>query len=86
MATTLRCASNSALSPTAYSHHLFHSRHEFYETDERLTLTIFDRGADPVNVNVELQPRSVGLSTQNRQTINADNSYGRFRMRTVTKN
>ena len=36
-----------------------HTRHEFYETDEKLTLTVFDRGADPANVNVKLQPRSV---------------------------
>ncbi|KAI0003703.1 SGS-domain-containing protein [Russula compacta] len=34
-------------------------RHEFYETDERLTLTVFDRGADPAYVNVKFQPRSI---------------------------
>ncbi|KAH9964300.1 SGS domain-containing protein [Russula dissimulans] len=34
-------------------------RHEFYETDEKLILTIFDRGADPTHVNVKFQPRSV---------------------------
>ncbi|KAI0296167.1 SGS domain-containing protein [Russula brevipes] len=34
-------------------------RHEFYETDERLTLTVFDRGADPAHVNVTFQPRSI---------------------------
>jgi hypothetical protein len=37
----------------------YHTRHEFYETDEKLTLTVFDRGADPAIVNVKLQPRSV---------------------------
>ncbi|KAI9509083.1 SGS-domain-containing protein [Russula earlei] len=34
-------------------------RHEFYETDERVTLTVFDRGADPTLVNVKFQPRSI---------------------------
>ena len=38
-------------------------RHEFYETDEKLILTIFDRGADPAQVNVKFEPRSVRLST-----------------------
>ncbi|KAA1471515.1 SGS-domain-containing protein [Dentipellis sp. KUC8613] len=33
-------------------------RHEFYETDEKLTLTIFDRGADPAQVSVKFEPRS----------------------------
>lgn len=34
-------------------------RHEFYETDEKLTLTVFDRGADPAHINVQFQPRRV---------------------------
>ncbi|KAI9444779.1 SGS-domain-containing protein, partial [Lactarius indigo] len=34
-------------------------RHEFYETDEKLILTVFDRGADPAQVNVKFEPRSV---------------------------
>ncbi|KAI0257112.1 SGS-domain-containing protein, partial [Lactifluus subvellereus] len=34
-------------------------RHEFYETDDKLTITVFDRGADPAHVNVEFQPRSI---------------------------
>lgn len=34
-------------------------RYEFYETDEKLTITIFDRGADPVSVNVTFEPRKV---------------------------
>jgi len=32
-------------------------RHEFYETDEVLTLSIFDKGADPEQVSVSFQPR-----------------------------
>ncbi|KAH9944342.1 SGS-domain-containing protein [Epithele typhae] len=32
-------------------------RHEFYETDERLTLSIFDKGADPAQVQITFEPR-----------------------------
>jgi len=32
-------------------------RHEFYETDEKLTLSIFDKGADPSVVQVQFEPR-----------------------------
>lgn len=42
--------------PPMSSHH---TRHEFYETEERLILTVFDRGADPAHVNVKFQPRCV---------------------------
>ncbi|KIP03966.1 hypothetical protein PHLGIDRAFT_94146 [Phlebiopsis gigantea 11061_1 CR5-6] len=34
-------------------------RHEFYETDERLTLSVFDKGADPAQVSVKFLPRSI---------------------------
>ncbi|EIN13778.1 SGS-domain-containing protein [Punctularia strigosozonata HHB-11173 SS5] len=34
-------------------------RHEFYESDERLTLSIFDKGADPDKVQVAFEPRKV---------------------------
>ncbi len=34
-------------------------RHEFYETDEKVTLSIFDRGADPAQVSVTFEPRKV---------------------------
>lgn len=34
-------------------------RHEFYETDEKLTLSVFDKGADPAQVKVTFEPRSV---------------------------
>ncbi|KAI0068222.1 SGS-domain-containing protein [Artomyces pyxidatus] len=36
-------------------------RHEYYETDEKLTVSIFDRGADPEQVVVKFEPRSVSL-------------------------
>ncbi|TCD71560.1 hypothetical protein EIP91_008941 [Steccherinum ochraceum] len=32
-------------------------RHEFYETDDKLTLSIFDKGADPAKVSIEFGPR-----------------------------
>ena len=35
------------------------SRHEFYETDENLTLSIFDKGADIEQVKVSFEPRKV---------------------------
>ncbi|KAJ3558951.1 hypothetical protein NP233_g11386 [Leucocoprinus birnbaumii] len=34
-------------------------RHEFYETDEKLILSIFDRGADPAQVKVSFLPREL---------------------------
>ncbi|KAH0838284.1 Sgt1 protein [Lanmaoa asiatica] len=34
-------------------------RHEFYETDEKLTLSVFDRGADPDAVSVQFEPRKL---------------------------
>ncbi|KAF8168123.1 SGS-domain-containing protein [Crassisporium funariophilum] len=32
-------------------------RHEFYETDDKLTLSIFDRNADPTKVSIQFEPR-----------------------------
>ncbi|KIJ45264.1 hypothetical protein M422DRAFT_779162 [Sphaerobolus stellatus SS14] len=34
-------------------------RHEFYETDERLTLSVFDKGANPDEVSIKFTPTSV---------------------------
>ncbi|KAK7694699.1 hypothetical protein QCA50_001887 [Cerrena zonata] len=34
-------------------------RHEFYETDQKLTLSIFDKGADPEKVQITFNPRSL---------------------------
>jgi hypothetical protein len=48
------CAMQRILNP-------FHHRHEFYETDEKLTLSVFDKGADPSQVTIDIQPRSVSL-------------------------
>ncbi|KIK07018.1 hypothetical protein K443DRAFT_2794 [Laccaria amethystina LaAM-08-1] len=32
-------------------------RHEFYESDDRVVLSVFDRGADPAQVTVTFEPR-----------------------------
>ncbi|KAF9229257.1 SGS-domain-containing protein [Gyrodon lividus] len=42
-------------------------RHEFYETDERLTLSVFDRGANPGEVSVKFEPRK--LTYQNGDKV-----------------
>ncbi|EGN93944.1 hypothetical protein SERLA73DRAFT_78326 [Serpula lacrymans var. lacrymans S7.3] len=34
-------------------------RHEFYETEEKLTISVFDRGADPEQVTVKFEPRTL---------------------------
>ena len=33
--------------------------HEFYETDEKVTITIYERGADPEKVKVDFTTTSV---------------------------
>ncbi|KAG1864230.1 SGS-domain-containing protein [Suillus subalutaceus] len=37
-------------------------RHEFYETDEKLTISIFDRGADPAQVSITFEPSKVSYA------------------------
>ncbi|VDB84945.1 unnamed protein product [Peniophora sp. CBMAI 1063] len=37
-------------------------RHEFYETDERVVVSIFDKGADPAQVKVDFGARQVSYS------------------------
>jgi len=34
-------------------------RHEFYETDERVTISVFDKGANPDEVSVKFTPTSL---------------------------
>lgn len=41
---------------------LHSNRHEFYETDEKVTISIFDRGADPAKVSIKFDARKVCLS------------------------
>ena len=40
-----------------------YSRHEFYETEEKLTISIFDRGADPGQVAVKFDARKVYINS-----------------------
>ncbi|KIY52703.1 SGS-domain-containing protein [Fistulina hepatica ATCC 64428] len=34
-------------------------RHEFYESDEVVTISVFDKGADPADVKLEFEPRKL---------------------------
>jgi hypothetical protein len=53
--------SGTVLSLSSRDMHSFFIRHEFYETDEKVTLSIFDRGANPDEVQVKFEDRKVGL-------------------------
>ncbi|KAF8622478.1 hypothetical protein AX15_006994 [Amanita polypyramis BW_CC] len=44
-------------------------RHEFYESDESLTLTVFDRGADPANVSVKFEPRRLSYANEDKSLL-----------------
>ncbi|KAI0726173.1 SGS-domain-containing protein [Fomitopsis betulina] len=44
-------------------------RHEFYESDERLTLSIFDKGADPAHVSVKFEPRSLSYEHSDKTLL-----------------
>ncbi|KAF8922594.1 SGS domain-containing protein [Mucidula mucida] len=44
-------------------------RHEFYESDEYLTLSIFDRGADPSQVEVQFAPRKFTYTNGDKSLV-----------------
>ncbi|PCH33675.1 SGS-domain-containing protein [Wolfiporia cocos MD-104 SS10] len=44
-------------------------RHEFYETDEKLTLSVFDKGADPAQVSVTFRPRSFTYENGDKKLV-----------------
>ncbi|KAF8898769.1 SGS-domain-containing protein [Infundibulicybe gibba] len=44
-------------------------RHEFYETDERVTVSIFDRNANPENVMVKFDPRKVSYTNEDKSLL-----------------
>ncbi|KAJ7038229.1 SGS-domain-containing protein [Mycena alexandri] len=44
-------------------------RHEFYETDEKLTLSIFDRGADPGAVNIKFEARKLTYTNGDKSLV-----------------
>jgi hypothetical protein len=48
-------------------------RHEFYETDDKVTISVFDKGADPTEVEVKFEPRKVRpISLPRRLHTNTD--------------
>ncbi|RDB29502.1 Protein SGT1 A [Hypsizygus marmoreus] len=44
-------------------------RHEFYETDDKLTLSIFDRGADPAQVSIAFLPRKFTYTNGDKELV-----------------
>ncbi|KIY62907.1 SGS-domain-containing protein [Cylindrobasidium torrendii FP15055 ss-10] len=44
-------------------------RHEFYETDETITLSIFDRGADPTQIQVEFGARKFSYTNGDKSLV-----------------
>ncbi|KAK2461932.1 hypothetical protein APHAL10511_006395 [Amanita phalloides] len=44
-------------------------RHEFYETDEFLILTVFDRGVDPTQVSVQFEPRKFSYTNGDKLLV-----------------
>lgn len=47
-------------------------RHEFYETDEKVTISIFDKGADPAEVSVIFEPRKVRTHLMSSHILQED--------------
>ncbi|KIM85170.1 hypothetical protein PILCRDRAFT_817158 [Piloderma croceum F 1598] len=44
-------------------------RHEFYETDDKVTISVFDKGADPAEVEVKFEPRKLSYTHGGKQLI-----------------
>jgi len=44
-------------------------RHEFYETDERVTISIFDRNADAAEVSVQFEPRKLSYKNGEKSLV-----------------
>ncbi|KAJ7634281.1 SGS domain-containing protein [Mycena polygramma] len=44
-------------------------RHEFYETDEKVTISIFDRGADPSGVQVQFDRRKLSYTNGEKSLV-----------------
>ncbi|KAF8577867.1 SGS-domain-containing protein [Ramaria rubella] len=44
-------------------------RHEFYETDERVTISVFDKGANPDGVSVKFSPRALNYTNGEKQLV-----------------
>ncbi|KDQ63572.1 hypothetical protein JAAARDRAFT_148034 [Jaapia argillacea MUCL 33604] len=44
-------------------------RHEFYETDDKLTISVFDKGADPEQVSVKFEPRRLSYKNGEKELV-----------------
>jgi hypothetical protein len=63
-------------SPVQGTSSLFFFRHEFYETDEKVTLSIFDKGVKQDEVQIKFLPRSVSSLPMSHHTITTiDHSF-----------
>ncbi|KIL70853.1 hypothetical protein M378DRAFT_495036 [Amanita muscaria Koide BX008] len=44
-------------------------RYEYYETEEKLTVSVFDKGADPALVSINFEPRKVTYTHGEKQLV-----------------
>lgn len=44
-------------------------RYEYYETEEKLTVSVFDKGADPAQVCINFEPRKVTYTHGEKQLV-----------------
>ncbi|KAL5534395.1 hypothetical protein ACEPAG_857 [Sanghuangporus baumii] len=59
-------SNDQTAAPAAPEQQQIEPRHSFYETESTLTLEIFDKGANPEDVSIKLEPRA--FTYQNGQT------------------
>ncbi|KZT30561.1 SGS-domain-containing protein [Neolentinus lepideus HHB14362 ss-1] len=44
-------------------------RHEFYETEDKVILSVFDKGADPEQVSVKFEPRKLSYKNGEKELV-----------------
>ncbi|KAF9015139.1 SGS-domain-containing protein [Cyathus striatus] len=44
-------------------------RHEYYESDERVTISVFDKGTDPAQVSVKFEPRKLTYTNGDKSLV-----------------
>jgi len=44
-------------------------RHEFYESDESVTISVFDKGADPEQVAIKFEPRKLSYTNGDKELL-----------------
>jgi len=44
-------------------------RHEFYESDERVTISVFDKGADPAQLAIKFEPRKLSYTNGDKELL-----------------